>query len=170
MPKAYFVFQFCRCFLILWCQSFAMATLILNKCLLKGVYTQGAKNSARTSGFSFIVSSKSAAVNSRTSLAALTGENRDNEAASKANSEDFKTMLLNNSAIWNCENTRRTRPEMRCYVYKSWRGKGISNVYATFTLDEIRISMRGVAKRWQIWSKNTCEMCCWNVTWAKFIQ
>ena len=42
--------------------------------------TQGAKNSARTRGFAFNVSSKSAPVKSRTSLDALTGEMSDKEA------------------------------------------------------------------------------------------
>jgi hypothetical protein len=62
------------------------------------VLTQGAKNSARTRGFSLTVSSKSAPVKSRTSLDAFTGEKNDNEAASKVRRQVFETIV---ETVWN---------------------------------------------------------------------
>ena len=55
--------------------------------------TQGAKNSASTRGYSFNVSSKSAAVRSRTSLAAATGEIIDNDAARRVSQVDLENMM-----------------------------------------------------------------------------
>jgi hypothetical protein len=54
--------------------------------------TQGAKNSARTSGLDCRVSSKSAVVRSRTSLA-LTRDTNEKEAASKVNNALLEIIL-----------------------------------------------------------------------------
>jgi hypothetical protein len=89
---SYLVLQF-RCSLLIFRrQSLAMSTLP-SISIVEIKITHGAKNSARTRGLFWIVSSKSAAVKSRTSLDALTVDKNDNEAVRRASNEVFAIML-----------------------------------------------------------------------------